>query len=139
MAELLVGADVEAAVVVELAALAGVGFEDVPVGTRLPDPLVSLPDEFVRVVVTGGGERDLVTESPSVTVEFFAAREKRAADGARMALAVLQRAARSGSLGGVTCYRVVAFALPVNLPHPLMPDRFRYQVTVSIDLRRSAV
>lgn len=136
MAELLVAADAEKALVDELAAeLPTFDFTE-SVGTRIPQ---DWPDEFVRVIATGGIERDLVTDQPSLTVEYFAVKEGRAERGAAYALGVLQAAGRAGVMGGVTCYGVTAFGLPVNLPHPQVPDRYRYQFTVSVDLRKSTV
>lgn len=137
MGEVLVAEDVEAAFMLELdEALPDHGFGSAKSGTKIPDPR---PDEFVRVVLAGGVERDLVTDRPTVTVEFFAVKELRAARGAAFARAVLEAAGRAGDLGGVTCYGVSVFSLPVNLPHPLVPDRFRYQFSVSADLRKAAV
>lgn len=134
--ELLVAEDVEAAFIRELGgALPTHGFA-AAAGTKIPDPM---PTEFSRVVVSGGVDRDLVTDRPSVTVEYFAVKEVRAERGAAYARAVLEAAGRVGVLGGVTCYGVSTFGRPVNLPHPLVPDRFRYQFTVSADLRKAAV
>lgn len=134
--EVLVGADAELALITELAAqLPTFDFTDA-VGTRIPK---DRPGEFVRVIVTGGVERDLVTDQPSITVEYFAVRESRAERGAAYSLGLLQAAGRAGVLGGAVCYGVAAFGLPVNLPHPQVPDRYRYQFTVSVDLRKSPV
>lgn len=136
MAELLVPADVEVAVRTELlGVLPALGFAG-PVGTQIPE---GRPVEFLRVLIAGGFGRDLVTDSVTVTVESFAEEEKRASDAAGVALAALEAAGRAGSLGSVPCYRVQVFALPQNLPHPGVPDRFRYQFTVSVDLRRTRV
>lgn len=136
VAELLVAADVEAAFIAELnAALPPVGF-DVRTATKIP---YSRPNEFVRVVVVGGTDRDLVTDSPTVAVEFFAVKEIRAERGAAYARAVLERAARSGSVGGFTCYSVSTLGRPVNLPIESVPDRFRYTFTCSADLRKISV
>ncbi|MEX1078882.1 MAG: hypothetical protein WED09_07225 [Homoserinimonas sp.] len=139
MAELLVGEDVEVAFITELdGAMPAIMETGVAAGTKIPGG-DDKPTEFIRVVLSGGAERDLVTDSPTVTVEYFAVKEGRAARGAAFALAVLQRAGRVGSLGGVPCYGVTSFSLPANLPHPEVPDRFRYQFTVSADLRKSVV
>lgn len=129
MAEVLVPADDEAAVVDELTAR----LDGVHVGTQIPRPRL---DEFVRVVSTGGAERDLVTDSPSLVLEGFATGEGRARQLCALAIAYAQAAGRAGSMGGVTCYGVTVAALPANLPMPSVPDRYRYTATVSVDLRR---
>lgn len=129
MAELLIPADDEAAAVTELNARM-----DVPVGTRIPNPL---PQEFGRVVSTGGSGRDLVTDSATLALEGFATTEGRARRISAEMIAHLQAAGRAGSVGGVTCYGVTAVALPANLPMPSVPTRFRFTATVTADLRRT--
>jgi hypothetical protein len=109
---------------------------NVKASTSIPSPR---PSEFIRIIVVGGTDRDLVTDSPTVAVEFFATREIRAERGAAFARAVLERAARAGSIGGVTCYSVSTFGRPVNLPMESVPDRFRYTFTSSADLRKTSV
>lgn len=131
MAEVLVPADDEVALVDELSARLLVH-----VGTRIPNPR---PAEFVRVVSAGGGGRDLVTDVASLVVEGFAVTETAARALCALAVAHAQAAGRSGSLGGVTCYGVRVAGLPANLPMPSVPDRYRYTATITADLRRSAV
>lgn len=130
VAELLVPADDEVALVDELAARTGLHW-----GTRIPNPL---PEEFGRVVSTGGTERDLVTDSPTLTVEAFALTEGRARRVCAEAVAHLQAAAREGRVGDVVCHAVRAVSLPANLPMPSVPGRFRFTATVSADLRRTS-
>lgn len=130
MEELLIPADDEVALVDELTARTGLHW-----GTRIPNPL---PSEFGRVVSTGGAARDLVTDSPTLTIEAFAESEGRARRICAEALAHLQAAARGGRVGDAVCYRVGVASLPANLPMPSVPGRFRYTATVSADLRRSA-
>lgn len=129
MAELLIPADDEAAVVTELNARMGVR-----IATRIPAPR---PAEFGRVLGTGGGQRDLVTDSPTLTLEGFARSEARARRICAEMVAHLQAAGRAGSVGGVTCYGVRVAGLPQNLPMPSVPDRYRYTATVVADLRRT--
>lgn len=134
VAEVLVPAAVEPAVMAELmGGLPPRGFSG-EVSTALPGVR---PDEFVRVVATGGVARDLVSDAATVTVEYFATLEGRAERGAALALGLLQAAGRRGRLGGEVCYGVTPFGLPVNLPHPGLPDWFRFQFSVSVELRRS--
>lgn len=124
-------ADDEVALVGELTARL-----TVHVGTRIPKPR---PAEFVRVISTGGGERDLVSDEATLVVEGFAESETGARRLCALAVAHAQAAGRAGSLGGVTCYGVRLVARPANLPMPSVPDRFRFTATIAADLRRSAV
>lgn len=132
MAEVLVPADDEVGVVDELTAR----LEAVHVGTRIPDPR---PDEFVRVVSTGGAGVDLVTDESLLVLEGFAVNEGRARQLCALAIAHAQAAGRAGSMGGVPCYGVRAASLPANLPMPSVPDRFRFTATIAVRLRRSTV
>lgn len=137
MAEFIVFPDVEIAVVAELMAkLPTLGEDDMTVSPRMPK---TRPAKFVRVVVTGGSERDMLTDSPLVTVEAFASLEGEAERLAARCRAIISASPRAGSLGGVTCYGVRIAGRPVNLPMETVPDRFRYTFTFSADLRGSAV
>lgn len=136
MSELLIPADAELAVMREFrAALVGSRFSSATVGTKIP---LTKPAQFVRVVATGGTERDLVTDSPLLTLEAFCVEEGDARDLAALLVAFLQRAGRAGVLGGATCFGVEVAGLPSNLPHPDVPTHFRYTATVSAALRRVA-
>jgi len=140
VAELLVLADIEAAVIAELeATLPAHGFA-AHIATKLPpQSTAAKPDEFVRVITVGGTDQTLVSAAPRVAVECFARVEARAQRLAAFALAALQTAGRSGTLGGLVCYRVTAEALPGNLPMGSVPDRARYTFTISADVRKLAV
>ncbi|HRN30125.1 MAG TPA: hypothetical protein PK890_10570, partial [Terrimesophilobacter sp.] len=83
------------------------------------------PAEFIRIIVTDGVERDLVTDLPQVTVECFAKKESRASRLADVSRAILVAAGRAGSLGGVTCYGVDIVARPQNLPSATVTGRTR--------------
>lgn len=137
MVELLVPADAEVALV---AALADVGesaaLGAVHVGTRMP---LTLPADFVRVTVTGGVQRDLVTDQHLMLVEAYSTSEGRAQRLCGFALAIAQACGRAGSMGAEVCYGVAVGALPQNLPDPTTPNHFRFTVTISADLRRSSV
>ena len=137
MAELILFADAEKALYTELnTALPLVGQPGVVAATKIPSVR---PPKFIRVIVTGGTERDMVTDSPIAVVECFAPLEGAAAELASRARAVLSRAGRIGIIGGITCYGVGIVGRPVNLPMESVPDRYRYTFTVSVDLRGSAV
>lgn len=137
MSELLIPVDAELAVKRELdASLVGGVFADARVGTKIPGE--PKPPRFVRVISVGGAQRDLVTDEPRLTVEAFCVDEGDARDLAALCVAVLQRAGRVGTLGGATCFGVSVAGLPANLPHPTVTTHFRYTVTVSAALRRTA-
>lgn len=136
MAELLVPADVEVAAVAELNTRMPPAGYAAKWGTRIPNPRTP---EFGRVLVVGGTERDLVTDTHTLLVEGWAETETTAQRMCAFGVAVLQAAARDGSIGNVPCYRVRVASLPQNLPDPTVPDRFRFTATVSVDLRRSTV
>ena len=138
MAELLIPADVEIAAKRELdASLVGTRFSAARVGTKIPQE--PKPQHFVRIVATGGGGGTLVTDRHTVVVEAFCVDEGDARDLSALTVAVLQRAARVGALGGVTCHEVGIVSLPQNLPHPTVTTHFRYTATVSAALRRTTV
>lgn len=142
--DLLVPADAEVAALAELSTeLSAHGFAGVAraagtLGTKLPT-VTPKPAEFGRVLATGGVPRDLVTDSATLVLEGYAVKEQRARDLCALMLAIVERAARAGSLGGVTVYRVASASLPANLPHPQVPTHFRFTATISADLRRSSV
>ncbi|MFF2631959.1 hypothetical protein ACFVR6_03660 [Microbacterium sp. NPDC058021] len=137
MAELLVPEDGEPELVAELnTRLPDAGFPDAKAGTRVPAPR---PAEFLRVVATGGAERDLVTDEPLYVVEGFATTEGGAQRLCAFGVAVLQAAGREGRIGGATAYGVRVVALPANLPMPSVPDRYRYTATISVALRKTTV
>lgn len=137
MSELIRFEDAEEAIYTELNTyLPSAGETGVNASTKIPK---IRPPKFIRVIVTGGDERDFLTDSPTVVIECFALLESQAADLAAVARAILSRAGRNGSMGAVTCYGVRVAGRPVNLPMETVPDRFRYTFTISADLRGSAV
>lgn len=136
VAEVLVPADAEAAVIAELnARMPGLGFPGVLSSTKIPKPR---PAEFIRVYRTGGVSPDVVSDSYSLTVEAYAGGEVRAERICAFAVAALQAAGRDGWVGSVPCRSVSVFSLPANLPDPNVTDRHRYSSLVSVVLRRAA-
>jgi hypothetical protein len=123
-------ADAEQAVIDELEAA---GFE---AATSIPSS--QLPVVFVRVVAVGGFQRDLVTDVPNITLEFFGRTESKASQAAARGIAVLQAAAREGHLGGETCHQVGVGALPQNYPLPSVQTHKRYITTIAPAIRRRA-
>lgn len=126
MDQLLIPTDVEQAIIDELS-------PTYSIGTAIP---ADKPPLFFRVIATGGTERDLVTDTPTVVLEAYAARESAARDALAVALASLQLAARKGSIGGQTCYSLEVLGLPQNLPLPSVPTHKRYITTITPALRR---
>jgi len=125
--QLIVPNDAEQAVIDQLS--------DYVVGTGLDTerPL------FARVLSVGGGQRDLVTDEPLLTLEVFAKLESTASQTANLFVAILQQAAREGRLGGVPCYGLRVVSLPQNYPLPSVPTHKRYITTIAPALRRSVV
>ncbi|MFB7843632.1 hypothetical protein [Microbacterium sp. NPDC056052] len=140
--ELLIPTDGEVAALDELSTvLPAHGFPGVTraaqtLGTKIPTQTTK-PAEFGRVMTVGGAGRDLVTDSPLLVLEGYAVKEQRARDMCALMLAAVERAARVGTLGTAVIYAARVVGLPANLPHPQVPDRFRFTATVSVDLRRT--
>ena len=133
VAEFIVAPDIEVAAIAELNAhLPFFGGPSTVVSTSVISPL---PDRFIRVLVTGGTQRDMVTDAPTITVECWTKREGDSERLAAWSRAILEAAGRNGLMGGVVCYAVATLSRPQNLPHPTITDRFRYTFTVSADLR----
>lgn len=126
MTQLIEPADVEQAVIDELAG-------QFTIGTSIPEVR---PAAFLRVNSGGGFQRDLVTDRFIVTLDSFAKLETIARGNLVRAVALIQRAVLRGDIGGVPAYRLEVSGLPQNLPHPTVTDRARYIATLAPDLRR---
>lgn len=143
MAELLVPADAEVAVIAELSdVLTTRGYPGVTLGqstiaTKIPTRSPK-PARFVRVVGAGGANRDLVTDTHTIAVEGYDEDEQGARDLTALCVAVLEAAARTGTLGGLPCYSA-AGGVPANLPHPDVPTHYRFTSTLTVALRRSSL
>jgi hypothetical protein len=124
--QLLISADIEQAIIDELT-------PTFTIGTSIPS---DKPAIFLRVIALGGAARDLVTDTPTVTLEAFALKESDARDTLAHVLARLQLAARKGHIGGETVYGLVVFALPQNYPLPSVPTHKRYITTIAPAIRR---
>ncbi|WAC65182.1 hypothetical protein OVA14_07215 [Agrococcus sp. SL85] len=132
MAETLVPVDVEVEAIAELKArMPALGFPGFGYGTRLS------AGDHIRVNAMGGVTRDLVTDRPTIRLEVFSASEGTAQRACAFAVAALQAAGRDGRIGDAVCYGVDVAALPQNLPHPQVPDRFRFFATLTASLRRA--
>lgn len=106
------------------------GISSLNVSSRVPKVR---PAEFVRVMRTGGSQRDKVTDLPTVVVEAWAATESRANRIAQTVRGVLHELTE---LDGVPVYEVREFAGPANLPDPATAA-VRYTATYQIAVRGS--
>jgi hypothetical protein len=118
MAQLVIFPDVEALLVEIL----NDGFDDldeqIKASTRVPNPR---PAEFVKVLVSGGIDETMVTDSVLVTIEGWAKTEPRARQICELARAILR--SQDGEIRGVR-----GFGYPQNLPDPVS-DQVRYTST----------
>ncbi|UGL61823.1 tail terminator [Microbacterium phage Franklin22] len=126
--QLIIPNDAEQAIIDELATY--------EVGTSLPE---TIPPLFVRVLAVGGTQRDLVTDTPTMTLEVFATLESTASETANLLIALLQLAARNGAIGSIPCYGLQVVSLPQNYPLPSVPTHKRYITTIAPALRRAVV
>lgn len=137
VAELIVFPDPEQVLVdqlnIDLAA--SEAFATAKAGTRLPNPL---EHPFVKVLVVGGTERNLVTDEPTVVLENYGPDEGVASDLAAFTRALMGRYGRLGWIGEIPCLEVRTIGRPQNLPDPVA-DAIRYSATYALALRGSAV
>lgn len=128
--EVLVSPDVEKAVISWLrTALSGRGVQ-ATVATKVPS---AMPANMVRVSLTGGTRRDVVTDRPQLTVECWSANSVTAGDIARLSCG-LMLAAAGETVGGVWVRSTEEVAGVKSFPDPdtTMP---RYQFTVRWQVR----
>lgn len=138
MAETLVTADAEAAVIAEYAVrMPALGYAQVKAGTKIPAG--TKPADFLRVLVVGGVNRDIANDQITLAIEGWSTGEVRAQRLTAIAVAALDAAGRDGSVGGVASSSVQVLSIPQNLPDPNVPTHYRYTSTVSVTLRRAAV
>jgi hypothetical protein len=104
-----------------------------PVTTQVPEPR---PDEFVRLVRTGGPRASLVTDAASITLEAWAATQDRASDVILLCRALL--GAAPGRVAEVPVYLVTEFAGPAYSPDPSSGVP-RYVQTFEVHLRGTAL
>lgn len=133
MSELLVFPDAESVVVSWLRPELGKTGITVPVATKMPNPR---PPRFVRIVRTGGAQRDIVTDRATLVFECWDSSEPGAAQLAGIVRALLGAAA-PGWLGAVWSDRIVDLGM---VPSPdLDAGSPRYLVTAELHLRGSAL
>lgn len=127
MTTLLLPEDVEQAFIDELSPYYSIG-------SSLPE---TIPAVFLRITAAGGFQRDLVTDTFTVTLESFAKLEAQASLALSTAIARVQHAQQTtGKLGNAVCYRIQVAGVPQNLPFPSVPTHKRYVSTLAPDLRR---
>ena len=128
MAEVLVTPDVEAAAVVFLRS--GLGALANRVATQVP---ATMPDTMVRVSLTGGSRRDLVSDSVQLTVEVWSVDSPTASHVARRAQALMLSGA-GAEPAGLWVRRVETVGGVQFFPDP-DTNKPRYQFTVRWHVR----
>lgn len=128
--EVLVAPDVEAAVVSWLrSAFASRGVV-ATVATKVP---ATMPASMVRVSLTGGTRRDVVTDRPQLTVVCWAGNSVEAGNVARLAHA-LMHSASGETVAGLWVRAVEEVGGVQSLPDP-DTNKPRYQFTVRWHVR----
>jgi hypothetical protein len=120
---------VETVVIDHLATMLGV-----PVSGNVPP---ALPDQWVRILRTGGPSRARVLDEAQVTVEAWAVRAPDAAQLAQLARAHIH-AMQGRTVGGVLVVRVTPFGGPAWLPDPTSKQH-RFTWTEQITVRGTAL
>lgn len=105
------------------------------IGSSLPE---TIPPVYLRVVAAGGFQRDLVTDTFTVTLEALAKTETVARNTLALAIGRVEAAVRAGRIGTAVAYRLQVAGLPQNLPLPSVPSHKRYIATLAPDLRRQS-
>lgn len=132
MAEIIVHGDAELILKVGLTAGMEMLGDPVPVVLSIG---TKRPPEFLRVILSGGAERNIVTDVPTIIIEAWAARAGRALEMAQKARGLMHWFT---DINGVALYDVSEFAGPGNLPDPLS-DQARYTATYSVPMRSATV
>lgn len=100
----------------------------IQIGIRIPNPR---PNEFIRVLRTGGPKETLVSEAAQITVEAWAQTEQRASLLLSQCRALLNAADE-------TIYGVHEFSGPANLPDPLSAQ-IRYTQSFQVRARGTVI
>lgn len=132
MAELISFPDPESVLVSFLTAQNVSGtFAGVKASTQVPNPR---PAEFVRVILIGGFQRNLVTDVPRLAVEAWGTSKGRASMLAARCRELINAAALDGALGSATLNDVNMVSRPQYLPDP-ESNQHRYTATYELALR----
>ena len=132
MAEVLVSPDVESAAVLYLRSALGVLADKV--ATKVP---ATMPNNMVKVSLTGGSRTGIVSDTEQLTVECWAANEPTASLLARTAHAHMLAAA-GATAGGLFVRRVDTVGGVQFFPDP-DTAKPRYQFTVRWGVRPTAI
>lgn len=123
--------DAAAAVIDALnAQLPALGFVDVAVRSRIPNPR---PTRFVLVFRTGGPRGNIVVDGAQLTFEAWAADDASAHDLAQAARAIVN-SLQGTMAGAVTLYQIEELSGPGNLPDPVS-DQSRYTWSSIVNVR----
>ena len=98
------------------------------IGIRVP---TARPDEFIRILRTGGPKETLVSEAAQITVEAWAKSEARSSLLLSQCRALLNAADE-------TIYGVREFSGPANLPDPLSAQ-LRYTMSFQVRARGTVI
>ncbi|MBW3663572.1 MAG: hypothetical protein KY469_10775 [Actinobacteria bacterium] len=122
--------DIEAALVAWLPTVLAAHGIDQPVTTRVPNPR---PARFIRVVRTGGPQRNVVVDGAQVTFECWDDDAPAAAHTARIVRAVVAAARNVRTPSGELIYHTDEFSGPALLPD--VSGQPRYSWTVQLHTR----
>ena len=106
-------------------------FAGVKAGTEVPK---TRPAEFVRVLLVGGFERNMVTDVPRLAVEAWGNSKGRASLLAARCRELINAAALDGAMGSATLNDVNMVSRPQYLPDP-ESNQHRYTATYELALR----
>lgn len=92
------------------------------------------PEEFIRLMRTGGPAMNIVADRPQITIECWAMNEDRAYEIAKYARALIARL-EGNVFSNTTFYRMDEFSGPISNPDPDTPEQARYSWTFTIGVR----
>jgi len=104
--------------------------DTIHVGTDVPNPR---PEEFIRLIRTGGVVQTQVSDGPQITLESWAMNEDRAYEIAKYARALVSRL-QNDVWNGTTFYRMQEFSGPNSNPDD-DSEMARYTWTFIIGMR----
>lgn len=126
MGDVIVFPDTVAITLTHLAdRMPALGLAEIATHRKIPDPR---PDEFVRVLRTGGQQANMVSDAAQLTIEAWAGTSDRAHDIAQIVRAILLDRSRR-IWDGVQVHKVEEFSGPQDFPDPISTHE-RYTWTI---------
>lgn len=135
MSEAIAFPDVEALVVSKLRAELAARSDTAHVSTRILNPRT---DRSVRVFRSGGTRKNLVVDSPQITIQCWGITAPDASELCRLCRAVLSVNRGAWRHGGVQAYGYDEVGGPAFFPDP-DTNLPRYQFTCLLDVRGKAI